>query len=104
MSAEEPPRLGRDDVAHVASLARLSLTEEELELFTDQLARVIDHAHDVASLDVAGIEPTSHPVSLRNVLRPDVARPCLSHDEVLAGAPESEDARFKVPPIVGEAP
>jgi aspartyl-tRNA(Asn)/glutamyl-tRNA(Gln) amidotransferase subunit C len=100
----EPPALGRDEVAHVASLARLSLSEEELERFTGQLARVIEHARDVASLDVGHVEPTAHPLPLRNVLRADEVTPSLDRAEVLAAAPESEDGRFKVPRIVGEEP
>lgn len=99
-----PPGLGREDVAHVAALARLTLTEEELERFTDQLARVIDHARDVAALDVDGVAPTAHPLPLRNVLRPDEVRPSLAREDVLAGAPEVEDDRFRVPRIVGEEP
>ncbi len=99
-----PPALGPDDVAHVAGLARLSLSDEELEMFTGQLARVIDHARDVASLDVAGIPPTAHPLPVRNVVRPD--EPCqgVDRDEVLAAAPAVEGGRFKVPRIMGEAP
>lgn len=100
----DPSPLGRDDVAHVAALARLSLTDEELDRFTGQLARVIEHARDVAALDVAGVAPTAHPVPIRNVLRPDVPEPCLERDVVLAQAPDVEDGRFKVPRIVGEAP
>jgi aspartyl-tRNA(Asn)/glutamyl-tRNA(Gln) amidotransferase subunit C len=100
----EPPSLGREDVAHVAALARLSLSDEELEMFTGQLARVIDHARDVASLDVAGVPPTAHPMPVRNVLRDDEPCPGLDRDEVLAAAPDVEDGRFKVPRIVGEAP
>lgn len=96
--------LGRDDVAHVAALARLSLAEDELDRFTAQLARVIDHARDVAALDVEGVAPTAHPLPLRNVLRPDEVRPSLPRAEVLAAAPEVEDGRFKVPRIVGEEP
>lgn len=100
----EPQPLGRDDVAHVAGLARLSLSDEELDMFTGQLARVIDHARDVAALDVADVPPTAHPLPVRNVLRPDDPRPGLDRREVLAAAPEVEDGRFKVPRIVGEAP
>jgi aspartyl-tRNA(Asn)/glutamyl-tRNA(Gln) amidotransferase subunit C len=100
----EPAPLSRGDVAHVAGLARLSLTDDELDMFTGQLARVIDHARDVAALDVAGVPPTSHPLPVRNVVRPDDTRPCLDREEVLAAAPEVEDGRFKVPPIIGEAP
>lgn len=97
-------RLTRADVAHVARLARLDLTEQEIETFTGQLAAVLDHAADVDSLDTAGVTPTSHPLALSNVLRADVPRPSLSRDEVLAMAPAAEDGRFRVPRILGEAP
>jgi aspartyl-tRNA(Asn)/glutamyl-tRNA(Gln) amidotransferase subunit C len=100
----EPGALGRDDVAHVARLARLDLTDEELDRFTGQLAQVLAHAADVASLDLSGVAPTAHPLPVVNVLRPDEARPCLERAEVLAAAPEVEDDRFRVPRIVGEAP
>jgi aspartyl-tRNA(Asn)/glutamyl-tRNA(Gln) amidotransferase subunit C len=94
----------RADVAHVARLARLDLTEEELTLFTDQLATVLDHAADVAALDLSGVEPTAHPLPIRNVLRPDEVRPGVDRDEVLAVAPDVEDGRFRVPRIMGDAP
>jgi aspartyl-tRNA(Asn)/glutamyl-tRNA(Gln) amidotransferase subunit C len=97
-------RLTREDVAHVADLARLHLTDEELELFTDQLAEVLDHAEDIASLDLAEVAPTAHAMALTNVLRPDEVLPCIDRDEALAQAPEVEDHRFRVPPILGDAP
>jgi aspartyl-tRNA(Asn)/glutamyl-tRNA(Gln) amidotransferase subunit C len=99
-----PKRLTRDEVAHVADLARLELTEDELELFTGQLAEVLDHAADVASLDLTGVAPTAHAMAVSNVLRPDEVRPGLDRDEVLAQAPSVEDHRFRVPRILGEAP
>lgn len=101
--SERPP-LGREDVAHVAALARLALSEEELDRFTGQLARVLDHAADVAALDLTGVAPTAHPFPVANVLRPDEPRPGLDRHEVLAQAPAVEDDRFRVPRIVGEAP
>jgi len=91
-------------VAHVAHLARLALTEEEIERFTAQLAAVLGHAADVAVLDLSGVAPTAHPLPLRNVLRDDEVRPGLDRDETLAQAPASEDGRFLVPRILGEAP
>jgi aspartyl-tRNA(Asn)/glutamyl-tRNA(Gln) amidotransferase subunit C len=100
----ERARLTRADVAHVAALARLALTEEELDLFTGQLAQVLDHADDVSSLDLAGVAPTAHAMAVTNVLRPDEEVPCLDRDEVLAQAPAVEDHRFRVPRILGEAP
>ena len=96
--------ISRDDVAHVARLARLELTEAELELFTAQLAAVLEHAADVEALDVDDVPPTMHPFPLRNVLRDDDLRPGVDRDEVLSQAPASEDGRFKVPPILGEEP
>jgi aspartyl-tRNA(Asn)/glutamyl-tRNA(Gln) amidotransferase subunit C len=96
--------LSRDDVVHVAHLARLDLTEEEVDLFTAQLRTVLDHATDVASLDLSQLEPSSRPIELENVLRADEPRPSLDRDEVLAAAPAVEDNRFRVPRIGGESP
>jgi aspartyl-tRNA(Asn)/glutamyl-tRNA(Gln) amidotransferase subunit C len=97
-------QITRDDVAHVARLARLRLTEVELDTFTDQLAKVLDHARDVEALDVGDVPPTAHPYPLENVLRADEERPCLDQEEALAAAPAVEDGRFRVPPVLGEAP
>lgn len=96
--------ISREDVAHVARLARLDVTEEELDRFAGQLAAVLEHAADIAALDTAGVAPTAHPYPLVNVLRDDVLAPCLDRDEVLAMAPAAEDGRFRVPRILGEAP
>lgn len=97
-------RISREDVAHVARLARLALSEDELETFTGQLDAVLDHAADVEALDVADVEPTAHPFPLTNVVRPDEPGAVLDRDEVLAQAPSVEDDRFRVPPALGEAP
>lgn len=97
-------RISRDDVAHVARLARLELTPDELETFTGQLGAVLGHAEDVEALDLADVPPTAHPLELGNVLRPDVPGPTLDPAEVLAAAPQAEDGRFRVPTILGEAP
>jgi aspartyl-tRNA(Asn)/glutamyl-tRNA(Gln) amidotransferase subunit C len=96
--------LSRDDVIHVAHLARLDLSEAEVELFTAQLRTVLDHAADVAALDLSYLPPSSHPIALENVLRADEPRPSLNREEVLAVAPSVEDHRFRVPRIGGEAP
>ena len=98
------PHLTRDDVAAVARLARLQLTDDELDAFTGQLASVLEHAEDIEALQVDDVEPTSHPFDLSNVLRADVVRPVLDRDEVLASAPAAEGGRFRVPPILGEEP
>lgn len=92
-----------DDVRHVARLARLDVTPEELELFTGQLAAVLEHAADVETLDISGVPPTAHPLPLKNALRDDVVVASLDRDEVLAQAPAVEDGRFRVPRILGES-
>ena len=97
-------RITRDDVAHVARLARLTLTDDELDMFTDQLAAVLDHAADVEALDVEGVPPTAHPYPLVNVLRADEIEVGVDRDEVLRAAPAVEDNQFRVPPILGEEP
>ncbi len=99
-----PTRISKQDVAHVARLARLSLTEEELERFTGQLGAVLEHARDVEALDTDGVAPTAHPLPVRNVFREDELEPPLDRDEVLSQAPSVEDDKFRVPRILGEAP
>jgi aspartyl-tRNA(Asn)/glutamyl-tRNA(Gln) amidotransferase subunit C len=96
--------ISREEVAKVADLARLSLTDDELDHFTEQLGAVLEHARDVEALDVSDVEPTAHPYELTNVLRPDEVRPTLDRDQVLAQAPAAEDGQFRVPPVLGEAP
>jgi aspartyl-tRNA(Asn)/glutamyl-tRNA(Gln) amidotransferase subunit C len=96
--------LTRDDVAKVAHLARLELSDAELDTYTEQLGAVLKHAADVAALDLADVPPTAHPLPLVNVLRDDVVGPCVDRDEVLAQAPAVEDKRFRVPAILGEEP
>jgi aspartyl-tRNA(Asn)/glutamyl-tRNA(Gln) amidotransferase subunit C len=96
--------LRREDVAKVAKLARLTLSEAELDLFTEQLGQVLEHANDIAALDLEGVVATAHPFGLINVVRDDVLRPSLPRDAVLAMAPDAEDGRFAVPRIIGEAP
>jgi aspartyl-tRNA(Asn)/glutamyl-tRNA(Gln) amidotransferase subunit C len=97
-------RISREDVAHVAHLARLELSDDELETYTEQLGAILDHAQDVAALDTSGVAPTAHPLPLENVLRDDVVEPSLDRDEVLGQAPSAEENRFRVPRILGEAP
>ncbi len=96
--------ISRDDVAHVARLARLDLSDDELDTYTTQLAAILEHAADVEALDVAGVEPMSHPLPMANVLRADEVRASIDRDEVLAQAPAAESGRFRVPTILGEEP
>jgi aspartyl-tRNA(Asn)/glutamyl-tRNA(Gln) amidotransferase subunit C len=99
-----PERITRAEVEHVARLARLALRDDEIESLTSQLGSILDHVAQVSALDTRDVPPTAHPLPLVNVLRPDVVRPTLSRDEVLAAAPDAEDGRFRVPRILGEAP
>jgi aspartyl-tRNA(Asn)/glutamyl-tRNA(Gln) amidotransferase subunit C len=97
-------RISRTDVLHVARLARLELTDEELDRYVDQLGAVLDHAADVAALDTSGVPPTAHPLPMENVLRDDVVGPSLDRGEVLREAPDSDGTKFRVPRILGEEP
>ncbi|MEC9395069.1 MAG: Asp-tRNA(Asn)/Glu-tRNA(Gln) amidotransferase subunit GatC [Actinomycetota bacterium] len=97
-------RITREDVAHVANLARLTLGDDELDAFTGQLADVLDHAADLDALDLDDVPPTAHPLPLRNVLRHDVVGETSDRAEVLAAAPSVENDQFRVPPVLGEAP
>lgn len=97
------PTLTRDDVAHLAHLARLELSEQELALYVGQLSVILDAVATVSAVaDTPGVEPTSHAVPLTNVYRDDVIRPGLTNEAALAGAPAAEDGRFRVPQILGE--
>ena len=97
-------RLTREEVAHVALLARLELTDDELDMFTGQLADILGHADDIEALDVSDVKAMAHPLGLRNVFRADEVVPSLDRDEVLSQAPAAEDGRFRVPQILGEEP
>lgn len=92
------------DVEHVARLARLALSDEEVESLTGELGSILEHAARVSALDTSDALPTSHPLPLRNVLRPDEARQGLDRSDVLGQAPATDDNRFRVPRIFGEAP
>jgi aspartyl-tRNA(Asn)/glutamyl-tRNA(Gln) amidotransferase subunit C len=96
--------LRREDVAKVAKLARLSLSDVELDEFTDQLGQILEHANDIAALNLENVIATAHPFGLINVVREDVLRESLSRDAVLDMAPDAQDDRFAVPRIMGEAP
>ncbi len=94
-------RITVDAVAKVARLARLDLTPAELEQATAQLGDMLDHFADIDALELADVAPMTQPYRLVNVMRPDVERPTLDRDEVLAAAPQPEDGRFRVPPVIG---
>jgi aspartyl-tRNA(Asn)/glutamyl-tRNA(Gln) amidotransferase subunit C len=93
-------RITRADVEHVARLARLALTDDEIERFAAELASIIEHSDDVAALELDDVAPTAHPLPLVNVFRADSVEPTLDRDEVLSQAPATEDGRFRVPRIL----
>jgi len=97
-------RITRDEVAQVARLARLRLSDDELNEFTEQLGAVLDHAADIEALDVHDLEPMAHPLPMVNVMRADEPRPGIDRDAVMAEAPAAESGRFRVPPVLGEEP
>jgi aspartyl-tRNA(Asn)/glutamyl-tRNA(Gln) amidotransferase subunit C len=90
--------ISREQVLHVAELARLALTEEEVERFTEQLDAILEAVGKVSELDLADVEPTSHPLELVNVWREDEPRPSLDAEEALVNAPDREGNAFRVPP------
>ena len=96
-------RISREEVAHVARLAQLALSEDELDAFTSQLAAVLDHAADLEALNVDDIEPSTHPFPLKNVLGVDEPGEGFEIEEVLEGAPEVEEHQFRGPPILGDS-
>jgi aspartyl-tRNA(Asn)/glutamyl-tRNA(Gln) amidotransferase subunit C len=89
----------RDDVLHVAKLARLELAEGEVERFQEQLSAILEAIGTVSELDLEGVEPTSHPLDLVNVWAEDEPRPSLPVEQALANAPDPEDGYFGVPPV-----
>jgi aspartyl-tRNA(Asn)/glutamyl-tRNA(Gln) amidotransferase subunit C len=94
--------ISREEVAHLARLSRLAVTDEELDMFAGQLDVILQAVARVGEVAAADIPPTSHSVPLTNVLRGDVEVPCLPQRAVLAGAPDAVDGRFRVPRILEE--
>jgi len=92
--------ISRDEVRHIARLARLSLTEAEVEKFTKQLSQILEHAAKIQELNLDGLEPLTHAVDRTNVMRRDEVREGLSREEALKNAPDKEGDFFRIPPIV----
>jgi aspartyl-tRNA(Asn)/glutamyl-tRNA(Gln) amidotransferase subunit C len=89
--------IDREQVLHVARLARLELSDEEVAKIAGELSNILEHIEKISELELDGVPPTSHSVEIANALRPDVPRPCLSRDVVLAQAPDVADDGFRVP-------
>ncbi|GHC45696.1 hypothetical protein GCM10010349_08040 [Streptomyces flavofungini] len=96
------PGITREEVAHLARLARLELKDEELDHFAGQLDDIIGAVARVSEVADQDVPPTSHPLPLTNVMRADEVRPSLTPEQALSGAPAQEQQRFKVPQILGE--
>jgi aspartyl-tRNA(Asn)/glutamyl-tRNA(Gln) amidotransferase subunit C len=94
--------ISREEVEHVAYLARLGLTEEEKNLFQGQLSDILQHVAMINQLDTGAIPPTAQVIPLQNVMRGDVAAPCYPPEEILANAPRVEDHYFRIPPVLEE--
>ena len=95
-------QISRDEVAHLARLARLALTDSELDGFVGQLDAILEHVSTIQAVDVTGVEATDNPLTSVNVFRQDDPQPCLTQEEALAGAPNAAEGRFAVPRILGE--
>ena len=90
--------ISRDEVLHVARLARLELTDEEVARFREQLSAILEAVSTVSELDLSDVPPTAHPLEIANAWAEDEPRPCLALDEVFANAPDRDDDHFRVPP------
>lgn len=95
-------QISRDEVAHLARLARLALSDDELDSFAGQLDAILGHVSTIQSVDVTGVRPTGNPLTDVNVMRPDAVVAGLSQDQALDAAPKAVDGRFAVPRILGE--
>jgi aspartyl-tRNA(Asn)/glutamyl-tRNA(Gln) amidotransferase subunit C len=89
--------IDREQVLHVAKLARLKLTEDEVERMSGELSAILEHVDNINELDLEGVEPTAHVVPLENVLREDEPRPSLPRERALEGAPDADETGFRVP-------
>lgn len=92
-----PPMIERDEVLHIARLARLRLSDEEVDRMQGELSGVLAHVDRIGKLDLGEVEPTSHVVALENVLRADEPAPSLSPEQALANAPDPDGDSFRVP-------
>ncbi len=96
------PEISRDEVAHLAKLSRLALSDEELDRFAEQIDGIISNVSAVQKVAAAGVEPMSHPHSIRTTMRADVVEKTLTAEQALDQAPEVAEQRFVVPQILGE--
>lgn len=100
MEVHKMAEITKEQVKHVANLARLEVTEEEAEMFTKQLSSIIKFAEQLNEIDTDGIEPTTHVLDLKNVMRKDEPREWITREEALKNAPDHKDGQFRVPSIL----
>ncbi|MYL43145.1 Asp-tRNA(Asn)/Glu-tRNA(Gln) amidotransferase subunit GatC [Virgibacillus salexigens] len=92
--------ISKDQVKHVAHLARLDITEQEAEMFTDQLSSIITYAEQLNELDTTDVEPTTHVLDIKNVLRKDEPKKWITQEEAMKNAPDQKDGQYRVPSIL----
>ncbi|MGP4071813.1 Asp-tRNA(Asn)/Glu-tRNA(Gln) amidotransferase subunit GatC [Piscibacillus sp. B03] len=93
-------KISKDQVKHVANLARLAINEEEAEKYSEQLSAIIDFSEQLNELDTKGVEPTTHVLDMKNVLRKDEPKEWISKEDALKNAPDQQDGQFRVPSIL----
>lgn len=96
------PKISREEVAHLATLARIDLSDAELDHLAPQLSVILESVASISGIAGADVPPTSHAIPLTNVFRDDVVTPCLTPEQALSGAPAVEEQRFSVPRILGD--
>ncbi|MDV2496657.1 MAG: Asp-tRNA(Asn)/Glu-tRNA(Gln) amidotransferase subunit GatC [bacterium] len=95
-----PEKISRDEVLHIARLARLTFSEAEVDRFAEQLSAILTYMEKLDELDTSGVEPTSHVLPLANVFKADETLPSLERDKIMSGGPSTEHGHYKVPKIV----
>lgn len=93
-------RISREDVERLANISRLYIPEEKIEQMTEELNKMMEFAHTLQEVDTTGVEPTTHVIQLKNVLRDDTPEPGMDRELLLKNAPEHEDGQFKVPSVL----
>ncbi|MCS7215463.1 MAG: Asp-tRNA(Asn)/Glu-tRNA(Gln) amidotransferase subunit GatC [Thermodesulfovibrio sp.] len=93
-------KISKDQVKHIAMLSRLELNEEEIEIYQDQLSRILEYVEKLNEIDTTSVEPTSHVIEIKNVFREDQVKDSISREYALKNAPDSTDKFFRVPKII----
>ncbi len=100
LEVDDLSRISKEEVKHVAKLARLDMTDEEADMFTKQLDDIIGYAEQLNELDTENVEPTTHVLDMKNVLREDETKPWLNNEEALKNTPDKQNGLIKVPAVL----